>query len=118
MKKYIVYPVDPMHNIDKWAKETLNVEELSQYQSAAEANGLLWQSYQDQGLFTLEELYETVYSATLNSNITITIGSMITFANEEFRNSLKRETNYESWCNRYVGETGESLPILLETEIE
>jgi len=113
MSKYINYNSNEMN---KWANETLTTEELSQYQSAVEANNLLWKSYQDQGLYTIEDLYETIYSETLDANIEVVVGNKITMAPGVNLYSLELDSNYNDWVNRFNAEAGNLLPGAIQVE--
>lgn len=111
MSEYIIYN---SNIVDNWAKETLTTEELSQYQSAVEANMLLWESYKDQGLYTVENLYETIYSETFGANVDRLVGTKITMAPGINLHDLERNSNYKNWVNRFHAETGNTLPDAIQ----
>ncbi len=113
MNKYINYNSD---EINKWAKETLTTEELAQYQSALEANNLLWQSHMDKGLYTLENFSESIHSEVLDANIEVIVGYKITTANGVDLHSLERDSNYINWITRFNNETGKLPPGPIQIE--
>jgi hypothetical protein len=106
MTKYIALFENTSNKLNKWALESLSTEELSQFQAAFAANNNLWQSYQDQGLYTVEDIYETVYSAELNINVSICVGQEITTIPEIDFHKLEQDSDYRNWVNRFTEETG------------
>lgn len=112
MSTYIHYHSNEM---DNWANETLTTEELSQYQSAVNANNLLWQSYQDQGLYTQEDVYKTVYSAKLDTNIEVVIAHKIVMCPGVNLHSLALDANFSTWKHRFLS-TNVTSPDLIQIE--
>lgn len=109
MSKYIRYFNS---NIELWATETLSSEELSQFQSAADANNIVWKSYQDRGLYTVKNVYETVYSNQLNTSIEIVVGQEITMASDVDLHSLALAPEWAAWMHRHSTETGDVPSII------
>jgi hypothetical protein len=99
------------NNIELWAAETLNSEELSQFQAATEANAIKWQSYQDQGLYTARNVYQTFHSNELNTDIEIVVGQELTMASGVELSSLAQDSNYKNWIQRFESETGTMISI-------
>lgn len=103
MSKYISHQSNEM---EEWATNTLSTEELSQYRAAVEANDNLWQSYQTQGLYTVQETYETVYSIDLAANIEVRKNQKIVMHSGIDFFSLELDSNFKSWMLRFQSETG------------
>lgn len=111
MQSYIRYYKD--NDINSWAAATLTPEELSQFQAAIAANNNLWQSYMDQGLYSMRDVYETVHSATLDSDIEAVVGQELVMSPTVSFGNLAVEDSYASWLNRYNTETGGDMLIPL-----
>lgn len=97
------------NNIIDWAKNNLNPQEHLQFEAAYAANSSLWQSYMDQGLYTEKEIFQTFYSALLDTDIQIAVGKQITMAQGFTFDDLKLDTSYKEWVLRYGNETGGDL---------
>jgi len=96
-------------DIQKWADDTLNAQELQQFNAAHEKNIQLWQSYEQQQLYTSEDILETCYSTLLESNIEVKVGEKITFAPTT---TIYPEFIY--WLDRYNSETGGDSLVLID----
>lgn len=104
MQAYIRYYKD--NDINSWANATLTSEELTQFQAALTANNNLWQSYTAQGSYTTQDVYETVHSAVLESDIEVIVGQEIIMAAVVTFDSLTLDTSYAGWLTQYDTETG------------
>lgn len=111
MEAYIRYLKD--NNINSWANATLTAEELIQFQSAATANNNLWKSYQARGLYTTRDIYETVHSTILDSDIEVLVGQEIVMAAGVAFDSLTLDVTFKSWLDRYDVETGGDILVPL-----
>jgi len=108
MQAYIRYYND--NDINSWANATLTSEELAQFQTAIIANDNLWQSYTAQGLYTIQDVYETVHSAVLESDIEVIVGQELIMSPGVTFDSLTLDASYADWLNRYNTETdGDTL---------
>jgi hypothetical protein len=79
---------------------------LAQFRAADVANRDLWKSYRDQGLYTIENIWETVHSAILDFDIDITVGQKMIMAPGVSFDSLKLHDDYKRWFDRYNQATG------------
>jgi hypothetical protein len=104
MQAYIKYYKD--NDINSWANATLTPEELTQFQTAIIHNNNLWQSYISQGLYTKQDVYETVHSTVLESDIEIIVGEKLIMTPGVTFDSLTLDDSYVYWLNRYNTETG------------
>lgn len=111
MQAYIRYYKD--NDINSWANATLTSEELAQFQTAITANNNLWQSYMAQGLYTIQDVYETVHSTVLESDIEVMVGQEIIMAAGITFDSLLLDVSYASWLTRYDTETGGDILVPL-----
>jgi hypothetical protein len=103
------------NNINNWAETTLSSIELAQFRAAFDANFDLWESYKDQGLFTLRDIQETVHSIILDADISIITGQVLTMSSGVSFESLSLHTDYIPWLDRYNQETGgDTLTPLVE----
>lgn len=95
------------NDIELWATETLSQEELNQFQTAF-ANNLTYLNLQrDNGKFVIEELYETVSSTLLNTQIDILVGEKLIFAEgSSLETDCAPIPEYYAWIRRYYDETG------------
>jgi LPS sulfotransferase NodH len=104
MQAYIRYYND--NDINSWANATLTSEELAQFHTAITANNNLWQSYTEQGLYTIQNVYETVHSTVLESDIEVIVGQKLIMSPGVTFDSLTLDASYVGWLNRYNTETG------------
>jgi hypothetical protein len=109
MSKYISHQSNEM---EEWATNTLSTEELSQYRAAAKANSDLWQSYRTQGLYTVQETYETVHSIDLAANIEVLKSQKIVMQPGVDLFSLELDSNFKSWMHRFQSETGTIISMV------
>lgn len=111
MEAYIRYLKD--NNINSWANATLTAEELIQFQNAFTVNNNLWKSYLEQGLYTVQNVYETVHSAVLDSDIEVIVGQEIIMSAGVTLDNLELGANFKSWLDRYSTETGGDILVPL-----
>jgi hypothetical protein len=104
MQAYIRYFKN--NDINYWAETKLNPSELSQFRAAQTANSQLWMSYQEQGLYTSRDIYETIHSAILDADISVVSGQEIIMSTGVVFESLKLHPEYVNWLDRYNQETG------------
>jgi len=93
-------------DINNWAETTLDQSELLQFRAAFDANNNLWQSYKDQGLYTLRDVHANVHSTTLNADIDIVVGQEMIMAQGVSLDSLALDNDFKQWLDRYNQETG------------
>jgi hypothetical protein len=94
------------NDMNYWAENTLDPSELAQFRAAQTANNSLWQSYWDQGLYTIQDVQETVHSIILDADIDIVTGQEIIMSSGVLFDSLSLHPDYIYWLDRYDQETG------------
>jgi len=112
MQTFIKYFKDT--TVTVWAKSTLTPEEQSQFHTALTDNNNLWQSYYDRGLCSVRDVYTTVYSTVLNSNIEMLVGQEFIPAAGVAFDDLTVAPNWVYWLTRYNVDTGgdELVPLV------
>ena len=67
---------DPI-SIDDWAERTLPTEEYYAYLEAKARQDAILEQATDNGILVVEEVYESIYSNTLNENVKVCVGTKI-----------------------------------------
>lgn len=111
MTQYIRYKNNDIE-LESWATSTLSAEELVQFRSAEEANKNLWESYRNRGFYTVQNVYETAYSADLNINVEVLVGQKIIMSPGRDLHSLDQDPNYKFWVQRFESESGKNISVL------
>jgi hypothetical protein len=104
MSRYVRFYKEP--TIDEWAKASLSPSELIDFQNSFEENHQIWRQYTDNGLISVEPIYETFLHPILGEYIEVLVGEQVIIAPETSVSSLHIAERYQYWLNRYTQDTG------------
>lgn len=104
MQAFIRYYKDS--DMNYWAENTLDPSELAQFRAAQTSNSNLWQTYQDQGLYTVQDIQGTVHSIILDADIDIVIGQEMIMSPGVSFDNLALHPDYVYWLDQYNQATG------------
>lgn len=97
-------------DIDKWAEQTLNEQELQEYRQAMTLNMQLWENYKTNGVINKEYLiYETILSTTYNTEIAIPIEEAIQIKPGQ---TAVMAPEIIPWMDRYIAENGNPVIVV------
>jgi hypothetical protein len=111
------YKVDPdffKYNLNalvhNWFKQNLTAEEFENFIQAEQANFQIWQSYLDQGLISIEPIYNSFFIKEFNDFIEVKTGHVIKLTPGTVVSSLRLDPTYAYWLSK--------LPAELKSEVD
>jgi hypothetical protein len=111
MSQYVKYynEITPV----KWAVQTLNSDELAQFQAAQTENNSLWTNYATQGLISTVPIMQDVYVSELDQTIQVQVGERVVLAAGVTPADLLLAPAWAVWLERYTSEVNPT-PVIFE----
>ena len=98
---------------DAWAAQTLNSDELAQFQAARTENTSLWLNYATQGLISVVPIMQDVYVSELDQTIQVQVGDRVVLAAGVTPANLLLALSWGEWLARYTSEVNPT-PVIFE----
>ena len=98
---------------DTWAAETLNSDELFQFQEAQTENDNLWTNYETQGLVSKVAIMQDVYVSELDQSVQVQVGERVVLASGTTPADLLLAVSWAPWLERYTTEVNHT-PVIFE----